>query len=356
MGLKDLGYDEWFRERSDVTETPGVAPCRIISVHKNSYYVSNGDVDLYAEAAGNLLHAAGSPLDLPAVGDWVMAHLLDDDTFGVIHALLPRRTRLTRKIAGKKVDFQLIAANVDVALIVQGLDADFNVRRLERYLAMVSEGGIEPAVLLSKSDLVSADLVEARIRQVHELTPAAEVVAYSCGTGQGLDSVRKVFVPGKTYCLIGSSGVGKTTLLNLLVGEERFRTVRVRESDGKGRHATTARQLVRLAGGALMIDTPGMRELGAIAFDSGIEETFGEVVAVADCRFGDCSHTSEPGCGILAALDEGRITRGRYEAYMKLKRESEFHEMSLQERRHRDREFGKMVKSVMKHKKGRKRR
>jgi ribosome biogenesis GTPase len=339
MSLRALGFDDWLREKEETAHAPDTVPCRVISVHKNSYFVSNGRVEVYAEATGKLIHGADSPLD---------------DTFAVIHQIFPRKSLLTRKAAGKATEYQLIAANIDVALIVQSLDADFNVRRLERYLAMVAEGGIEPVVLFSKSDLVSSGQAASRSQQIHDLIPGVTVIAYSSESGQGLDYLKKLMLPCLTYCLIGSSGVGKTTLLNLLMGEERFETAAVRASNGKGRHVTTSRQLVVLSSGALMIDTPGMRELGNIAFDAGIEETFDEIAtASAYCKFSDCSHTGEDGCGVLAAIDKGAITRERYDSFMKLRKESEFHEMSYLERRRRDKEFGKMVKSVMKQKKDR---
>jgi len=351
MDRESLGFDGWFRERDESSPMPEAQACRVISVHKNSYFVSNGEVTVYAEATGNLLHRADSPFDLPVVGDWVQAQMLDDDTFSVIHSVFPRKTHLARKVAGKSADFQLIAANVDTALIVQGLDADLNLRRLERYLSMVADGGVAPVVLLSKSDLLSDDMVEERVRQAGAVAPDVDVIPFSNETGQGIDEVSSVFLPGRTYCLIGSSGVGKTTLLNRLLGERRYRTEEVRAGDGKGRHATTARQLTVLASGALMIDTPGMRELGMIAVGAGLEDAFAEIDAAANCRFSDCGHVSEDGCGVLAALADGKISRERYDAYMKLKRESEFHAMSYRKRRNKDREFGKMVKSVMKHRK-----
>lgn len=353
MTLKSLGFDSWFREREDEDVPADARPCRVISVHRNSYIISSGGAPIHAEVTGNLLHGVDSPLDLPAVGDWVQAKLLDDDTFAVIYSIYPRKSCLARKAAGAKTDYQLIAANVDTAVIVQGLDNDFNPRRLERYLAIVTEGGIVPVVLLSKSDLVSSEIAHNYSQHISDLMSGLRVLAFSNTSGQGFAAVSGLFLPGKTYCLIGSSGVGKTTLLNRLLGEQRFRTKEVRAGDGKGRHATTARQLIVTAGGALIVDTPGMRELGAIGVDAGIEETFREITrAAASCRFSDCSHTGESGCSVMEALGTGKITRERYDAFLKLRRESEFHAMSYQEKRRRDREFGKMVKSVMKHKKG----
>lgn len=226
------------------------------------------------------------------------------------------------------------------------------MRRLERYLVMIHDARILPVVLLSKSDLLSPEQVASKVDDIHGLVPDVRVVAFSNKDKTGVDAVRELLQPRQTYCMLGSSGVGKTTLLNTLLGDDRFATRTIRDKDGKGRHTTTGRQLIQLPGGALLIDTPGMRELGNIAVKAGIEETFSEITTLAgQCRFADCSHTQEQGCAILAALDAGEILPERYESFMKLARESAFHEMSFLEKRKKDRAFGKMVKTVMKHKK-----
>jgi len=349
-----LGFDAWFREQADPDRLAAGEIARVTAAHRERYTVSRGQAEIPAEVTGKLMFSAESPLDFPAVGDWVSVQYFDDATGAIIDAVLPRKTVLKRKTSGKRIDFQLIAANIDIGLIVQALDADFNLRRLERYLVMLHDARIHPEVLLSKSDLLSPEQVADKIAAIHDLMPDVGVTVFSNKTGSGLEDVRALLPPHRTGCMLGSSGVGKTTLLNSLVGHDQFATRAIRDKDGKGRHTTTSRQLIRLPAGALLIDTPGMRELGNIAVEAGIEETFGEISALAGrCRFADCSHTQEQGCAILAALASGDISNERYESFMKLARESAFHEMSFLEKKQKDRRFGKMVKTVMKHKKTR---
>jgi ribosome biogenesis GTPase len=353
MGLEDLGFDGWFQERCGDDSAASDRPFRVIVVHRNSYIVSKGDADVYAELAGKLSNNAASALDFPATGDWVLAQLLNDGTLAIIHSILPRKSLLARKTAGKKTELQLIAANVDTALIIQALDADFNLRRLERYLVMAADGNIDPVVLLSKSDLIDADEIEAKKQAVAELMPDLPVLAFSNESKSGLDAVKALFITGKTYCLLGSSGVGKTTLLNQMTDKIHHDTQEVRR-DGKGRHTTTDRQLTVLPGGAMVVDTPGMRELGNIVVEKGLEDTFAEIAAAATgCRFNDCTHIQEDGCAVLAAVRDGTIDEVRYQSYLKLQRESAFNEMTYLEKRRKDKAFGKMIKSVMKDKRKR---
>ncbi len=325
---------------------------RVTAVHKDSYIINDGEKDVFAELIGKLVYSAASPMDYPAVGDWVLANFYDENTFSIIHHVLPRKSLLKRKTPGRKVDFQLIAANIDVAFIVQSLDANFNVRRLERYLAMVQESHIEPIVLLSKSDLLNTENIVNRVAEIHEIMPSLRVQPFSNKDESGLKNIEGLLVPRKTYCLLGSSGVGKTTLLNNLIGESIFTTKTVREKDRKGRHATTSRQLIRLDCESMLIDTPGMRELGNISVEKGIDETFSEISELAgQCQFNDCTHVNEKGCAVIQAVENGRVPVKRYENYLKMKKESIFNEMSYLEKRRKDKQFGKLCKTVMKHKK-----
>ena len=350
--LDTLGFGPRDRQQADPDRVAAGEIARVTAAHRESYTISNGGVEIPAEVTGKLMFSAASPLDYPAVGDWVSVKYFDDDASAIIDAVLPRKTILKRKTSGRKIDYQLIAANIDTGLIVQALDGNYNLRRLERYLVMTQDSRIQPVVLLSKSDLLSPEQVASKVDDIHGLMPDVRVAAFSNKDKTGVDEVRELLQPQQTYCMLGSSGVGKTTLLNTLLGDDRFATRTIRDKDGKGRHTTTSRQLIRLPGGALLIDTPGMRELGNIAVETGIEQTFSEITALAEeCRFADCSHTQEQGCAILAALDAGEIPPDRYESFMKLARESAFHEMSFLEKRKKDRAFGKMVRTVMKHKK-----
>ena len=259
---------------------------------------------------------------------------------------------MKRKTSGKKIDFQLIAANIDTAFIVQSLDANYNLRRLERYLVMIYESNIQPIVLLSKSDLMASEEIETRIAAIKQIMPNVQVQPFSNENGSGMERVKGLLASGQTYCLLGSSGVGKTTLLNNLIGEFLFETKTIREKDGKGRHTTTQRQLIRLDCGAMVIDNPGMREFGIFSVESGLNEAFSEIMELSkQCKFKDCTHMNEKGCAVLAAIEEGKLPKNRYQNYIKMNRESLYNEMSYLDKRKKDKEFGKMCKSVMKHKK-----
>jgi ribosome biogenesis GTPase len=245
----------------------------------------------------------------------------------------------------------LIAANIDFAFIIQSLDYNFNLRRLERYLVMINEANITPVILLSKSDLLSEDEIKQKIKSVKEISEHTTILAFSNESGSNIDSIKNLLQLGKTYCLLGSSGVGKTTLLNRILGDARFETQSVSKKENKGRHTTTSRELIILENGAMLIDTPGMRELGNIAVDVGLDETFSDIVDLAmSCKFTNCSHTNEKGCAILAAIEEGGLSEKRYQNYLKMKNEAAFNDMSYHEKREKDKSFGKMVKSVMKSK------
>lgn len=244
----------------------------------------------------------------------------------------------------------MIAANIDVAFVIQACHFDFNVRRLERYLVIVREGHIEPVLLLTKIDLVSPEELEQLIGRIRLAAIDASIVGLSNVTGEGIDRVRELVLPGKTYCLLGSSGVGKTTLINHLAGGSGLETREVSHT-GEGRHTTTRRQLIVLEQGGLLIDMPGMRELGMLGVGEGMEETFSDIGELArNCRFTDCSHASEPGCAVRAAVERHELSEEHLQNYVKLKKESEFHDLSYVERRKKDRAFGRFVHSAMKRK------
>jgi ribosome biogenesis GTPase len=350
MKLSELGFDDWFEKHAADSVGPGQCVARVTTVDRGACLLRDEEGEFLAVLAGRFRFSADSTVDLPCVGDWVCVERHDSGGAAVIHEVLPRRSFLRRKRAGKSVDFQMIAANIDVAFIVQSCHYDFNIRRLDRYLVMANEGRIDPLLVLSKIDLVASDELERQIAAVRQTGISEDIIALSNTTGSGIDAFRQRLAPGKTYCLLGSSGVGKTTLINRLMGRDAFDT-RAVSGTGEGVHTTARRQLILLDEGAMLIDTPGMRELGLLGAGDGMTESFAEIHGLAtDCRFSDCSHTQEPGCAVLAAVDRGELSEERYRSFLKLRKESAYHDMSYVDKRRKDRAFGRFIKSVQKHK------
>jgi ribosome biogenesis GTPase len=322
--LRQMGWspfhDSWFQTYSN----KGLLPGRIIGEEKGIYriQVSLKQV-LLGEVRGKFRHEANSREDFPAVGDWVLYHHLPQMDRARIEVLLQRRTCLIRKQAGLVSERQILAANVDMAFIVTSANDDFNLKRLQRYLTLVWDSGAKPVVLISKCELVED--VQNLADQVTTLSPGLDVHCVSAATGAGLESVVKYLTPGTTLILLGSSGVGKSTLVNLLMGRTVMNTKEIRESDERGRHITTGRHLFQLPGGALLIDTPGMRELQLMDHDEGLHTVFDDIEAwMSRCRFVDCQHLTEPGCALKAALLSGDLDDARLQDYLKLKREIAF--------------------------------
>lgn len=350
MELTKLGFDDWFEEKLKENPTVEYRLARVSAVDRDNYLVVGEKDEMLANIEGKLRYQAESSMDLPAVGDWVYVKYYNDYTFAIIHEVLPRRTFLRRKTAGKSVEYQLISANIDTALIMQSLDANFNLRRLERYLVAVNEGNIKPVILLSKADLLSVREIGNKISMISQLDDSLNVIVFSNKTGEGLDKIRSIIKSGKTYCLIGSSGVGKTTMLNRLLGGDIYATSEVREKDNRGRHTTNRRQLIILKTGGLVIDTPGMREFGNISVDTGLTETFADIYDISKkCRFSDCMHIDEPGCAIVDAIKKGELDIKRFKSYEKLRKEADYNKMTYVEKRKKDKKFGKFCKKVMKH-------
>lgn len=319
----------------------------VMTVDRSRYVVSSGGKERLAELSGKFIFDAPSKLDWPSTGDWVCV-TFQDDGLGTIHSVLPRRSWLRRKTAGKAVEYQQIAANIDTAFIVQSCQKDFNVARLERFLVVVTDGHVAPHILLTKTDLVSADELEGLIAEIREAGITAEVTALSNKTKDGVEEVRALMQPGNTYALLGSSGVGKTTLINNLIGNSDLVTGEV-SGTGEGRHTTTRRQIIRLDHGALLLDMPGMREIGMIGATDGIEDSFADIAELEQsCRFSNCTHVREPGCAVRVAITENVFSEDRLASYLKLKHESSLNDLSYAERREKDRNFGRMVKSVTK--------
>lgn len=321
---------------------------RVTAVDRGQYVVRSAQSEVPAKLTGRTLYASESPVDLPCVGDWVRVCYHDAGAHASILEVLPRTSFLRRKKPGSGIGFQMIAANIDVAFIVQSCHFDFNVRRLERYLVMTSEGHIEPIVLLTKIDLIRPEALEQLISTIRGAGIGTRVIPISNVSGSGIDQLRALIESGKTYCLLGSSGVGKTTLVNRLTGHAARATNAVSHS-GEGRHTTTRRQLVALEGGGFLVDMPGMRELGVLGVNEGIDDSFADLQARSlNCRFSNCTHTSEPGCAIRDAIAKNEVDAAQFQSYLKLKKESEYLEMPYHEKRQKDRNFGKLVRSVMK--------
>ncbi|MDP3774020.1 MAG: ribosome small subunit-dependent GTPase A [Gemmatimonadales bacterium] len=318
--LERLGWSERFAAHFAPHATAGRTPARVAVEHRSVYELLTEQGEAEASVGGRMRHAAGSRSDLPAVGDWVAFSPSSGDGPGIIDAVLPRSSLFTRKAAGREHGDQTIAANVDVVFIVTSLNAELNLRRLERYLALAWESGAAPVVVLSKADRMvdTAPIV----REVEAVAVGAQVHVTSAKTGLGVDALRAHLLPHRTGALLGSSGVGKSTLINALVGFERQATGEIREGDDKGRHTTARRELVLLPGGGILIDTPGMRELQLSGAGPGLLSAFDDVESLGEhCAFRDCAHGPEPGCAVKAALAEGRIAADRLESYHKLVRE-----------------------------------
>jgi ribosome biogenesis GTPase len=323
MTLEALGWNQDLdRAFQAWADKPDVRPGRVLIEFNYIYRVWCGGGEIDAVRSGRLTHRATSRGDLPAVGDWVVVRKLADENRGAIIAVLPRRSWFSRRMAGHVTDEQVVAANVDVVFIVMALDDDFSPRRLERYLLLARESGASPVILLTKPD-VCVD-VPARVAEIAALAGDVPVHVVSPKFDQGLDRVAEHVPAGKTGALLGSSGVGKSTIINRLVGREVQKTRDIRESDSKGRHTTSHRQLVFLPNGGFLIDTPGMRELQLWDVGEAVKETFDDIVALAlECRFSDCRHRDEPRCAVKTAVEEGRLSASRLESYVKLQDELE---------------------------------
>ncbi len=304
---------------------PGLIPGRVSAVHRDQYRVFTEQGEMQAEVIGALLYRAVDRSELPAVGDWVAVHALDSE-LAMIHEILPRRTKFSRRAVGKREEEQIIATNVDLVLIVCGLDQDFNPRRIERYLTLARESGAEAAVVLSKADLC-ADLA-ARLDEVRAVAGGAEVACISAVSEPGIAPVLRWLGPGRTIALLGSSGAGKSTLVNQLLGENRQRVQEARESDSRGRHTTTHRELIPLSMGGALIDTPGIRELQLWAGADSLDSTFDDIAELAgSCHFRDCAHHGENGCAVAEAIADGRLDLARLESYNKLRAEVRWHHL-----------------------------
>lgn len=348
MTLEELGYTPEFEKDRKEKGLTSFEVGRVISEHRERYVVRTAEKEYDGEIIGNLRYSAQDRSDFPAVGDWVSLSVYDDDK-ALIHAVLRRKTVLERQAVGKKGEKQLIAANIDVAFIVQAVDSNFNLNRIERYLTLCAAAKVTPIVVLNKIDLMDETELSRLIATVHERKLKVPVLPISNETKKGINDLKECIKRGKTYCLLGSSGVGKSTLLNNLSGNPLMKTDSLSVHTNKGRHVTTHRELIVLEQGGIIVDNPGMREVGITESAEGLERTFDAITELSNqCRFTDCTHTSEKGCAVVKAVENGILDKSSYQNYLKMEREKEHFEATVAEKRKKDKEFGKMIKNYKK--------
>lgn len=348
MTLDDLGYDielEKYRKSQnlDVFEVG-----RIISEHKERYVVKTDKREYDGKIIGNLRFTAHHRSDFPAVGDWVAISEYDNDKV-LIHSVFPRKTIIERQAVGKQGEKQIIATNIDYAFIVQAVDRDFNINRIERYLTICHTSKVSPIIVLNKIDLITDNELSILVKKVQERVKKVPIIPISNESQKGLIKLKESIEKGKTYCLLGSSGVGKSTLLNNLSGRELMKTNTISTSTNKGRHVTSHRELIILENGGILIDNPGMREVGIADSKEGLEITFNEIIELSkDCKFKDCTHTAEDDCAVLKAVESCIIDKSSYENFLKMEREKEHFDSTIAEKRKKDKDFGKMIKNYKK--------
>ncbi len=348
MTLEELGYTEELENYRKDRDLDAFDVGRIISEHKERYVVRTTIKEYDGEIIGNLRFSAQNRSDFPAVGDWVAISTYDDHKV-LIHAVFPRKTSIERHAVGKHGEKQIIATNIDYAFIVQAVDRDFNINRIERYLTICNTSNVKPIIILSKIDLINDVELSNLTTAIRERVKQIPVITLSNKSQDGIDSLNDQIEKGKTYCLLGSSGVGKSTLVNNLSGKEMMKTNTISASSNKGRHITSHRELIVLENGGILIDNPGMREVGIADSADGLETTFNTIVELSEyCKFKDCTHTTEIDCAVLAAVERGEIDQSSYENYLKMEREKEHFESTVAEKRKKNKGFGKMMKNYKK--------
>lgn len=348
MKLDDLGYNDKIEKSRIENNLEDFDIGRVISEHKERYIVKTEKGEFEAEITGNLRFSAKGCEDFPAVGDWV-ALTIYDSGFSVIHGILPRFSIISRQAVSQFGEVQIIATNIDYAFLIQAVDRDFNINRLERYLTICYSSDVSPIIVLSKTDLIDEQRMNGILNDIKLRIKNVPVIAISNETQNGYEAIKKTIEKGKTYCMLGSSGVGKSTLLNNLSGRTIMRTDTISQSTNKGRHVTSHRELIILENGGILVDNPGMREVGIADTTSGLEITFDKIVSLSqNCKFKDCTHTRETGCSILEAVEKGDIDKNSYENYLKLEREKAHFELTVVEKRKKDKELGKIIKNYKK--------
>jgi ribosome biogenesis GTPase / thiamine phosphate phosphatase len=348
MRLEDLGYNSKFEKYRSDNNLVSFETGRVIAEHKERYIVRTIKGEFEAEITGNMRFTAKSREDFPAVGDWVALTTYDPD-FAIIHKILPRFSVIKRQAVGQFGEVQVIAANIDYAFIVQAVDRDYNINRLERYLTICNSSKVRPVIVISKTDLIDQPQTTGILEKIKTRIKDVPVLAISNQSQDGYDKIRAIIEKGKTYCMLGSSGVGKSTLLNNLSGMTIMRTDTISQSIDRGKHVTSHRELIVLENGGILIDNPGMREVGIADSTGGLEITFDSIVTLSqNCKFKDCTHTNEAGCSVIEAVEKGEIEKASYENYLKMLKEKAHFESTAEERRKRDKKFGKIMKNYKK--------
>lgn len=344
--LEDFGYNDAWKAFRVANNLEGLDVGRIVAEYKDRYRVKTSNGELDAELIGHLRYAVSQRDDLPSVGDWVALAEYDPGK-ALIHAVYPRYSKIERQAIGKFGEKQIIASNIDYAFVVQSPHRDFNVNRIERYVSLCHASGVEPIVLLNKVDLLDGVEIQTLLDVLQERVGDCPVLAISVSTGYGMDDVKSLIQAGKTYCLLGSSGVGKSTLLNALMGKEWMETGEISKSIDRGKHITSHREMFFLENGGIIIDNPGLREVGIIDADGAVDATFGHIATLArSCKFKDCSHTVETGCAVLDALAKGSLNPDYYGNYLRLKREEAHFTADIHEKKRKEKGFGVMRKEV----------
>ena len=351
--LEDLGYNSSFESAVKEINLRNVVPARLIAQHKEAYRVKNLHGEFLAKITGKQIFEAENREDYPAVGDWVLITELDSE-HAVIEKILPRQTIIKRRYGdkdkrGEKNSVQVIATNIDVGFVIESVTRDYNLNRFERYFSILQDSGIQGAIILNKVDLLSHEGKEEKLNELKSRFPHTDIIMTSVFNNDELDTLRQYIEKGKTYCFLGSSGVGKSSLINALMDKEIIKTNTISSHTDRGKHTTTERQMYFLNNGGIVIDNPGIREVGMTSVKKGVDNFFGEIAALKqNCKYVDCTHTHEPGCAVLNAIKLGKINKERYANYINLRKEAEYYDLTDNQKRQKDKDFGKFINKAKK--------
>ena len=347
LKLEDLGYDTFFESNRKKLKLDDFLFARVIAEHKGAYKVKNINGEYLAKITGRHKYKALSREDYPAVGDWVTITEIDNNK-ATIRRILPRKTILRKKYSNKEEN-QIIATNIDVAFIIESVDRDYNLNRFERYIILAKDSKIKPVIVLNKIDLISDEKLKFKVNQIKDRFNDVDIILSSATIKQGTEKLKEYIKRGKTYCFLGSSGVGKSSLINKLLEKNTIKTNKVSDYSQRGMHTTTSREIYILENGGILIDNPGTREVGIADSNAGIKDVFTDIEELSEnCKYNDCSHTNEPGCAVLNAVESKKLDKNKYSNYIKLKKETEHYNMTGLEKRRKNRQFGKYVKTALK--------